>query len=372
MQMTPLLKSLEIPQAGFRVFWHFNVAMLDALCVPLKMIQERIGHALTGSFTLDVWLVPAIANKYLVEALKRMPAARLPDGSAFPTPEYPLEMILWMSSYTGKTDGDADSWIATVSKLSPEQITVLESSEMMEDNVTILCDGIWRRQYDKPEQERDWATAAERLKAVEAAATSIGFPLLAAAAIRTQIVILAEWEDRLEDAVMLADSALGRFERADCRFLILEVTGRQISYKGQVDRAIPWLEQALECDAFLHSLWRRDVLITLRNSKEPSHPKQPSNSQPVQLKSPTALTRTISPSQKLLRNMGSRSGKPANDCPLSWSLKELWTGSCRQLPKKSFGKEPSFGCLPHWCTSAMSCNTAKPAKVTQSQHRPRS
>jgi hypothetical protein len=55
MQMTPLLKSLEIPQAGFRVFWHFNVAMLDALCVPLKMIQERIGHALTGSFTLDVY-----------------------------------------------------------------------------------------------------------------------------------------------------------------------------------------------------------------------------------------------------------------------------------------------------------------------------
>lgn len=29
--------------------------MLDALCVPLKMIQERIGHALTGSFTLDVY-----------------------------------------------------------------------------------------------------------------------------------------------------------------------------------------------------------------------------------------------------------------------------------------------------------------------------
>jgi hypothetical protein len=29
--------------------------MLDALRVPLKTIQERIGHALTGSFTLDVY-----------------------------------------------------------------------------------------------------------------------------------------------------------------------------------------------------------------------------------------------------------------------------------------------------------------------------
>ena len=29
--------------------------MMDALRVPLKTIQERIGHALTGSFTLDVY-----------------------------------------------------------------------------------------------------------------------------------------------------------------------------------------------------------------------------------------------------------------------------------------------------------------------------
>ena len=28
---------------------------MDVLCVPLKTIQERIGHALTGQFTLDVY-----------------------------------------------------------------------------------------------------------------------------------------------------------------------------------------------------------------------------------------------------------------------------------------------------------------------------
>jgi hypothetical protein len=54
-RLTPLLTSLEIPQAGFHAFRHFNVAMLDALRVPLKTIQERIGHAMTGSFTLDVY-----------------------------------------------------------------------------------------------------------------------------------------------------------------------------------------------------------------------------------------------------------------------------------------------------------------------------
>ena len=49
------LKALKIPQAGFHAFRHFNVSMQDSLRVPLKTIQERIGHALTGSFTLDVY-----------------------------------------------------------------------------------------------------------------------------------------------------------------------------------------------------------------------------------------------------------------------------------------------------------------------------
>lgn len=54
-KLTPLLKRLGIRQAGFHAFRHFNVSLLDALRVPLKTIQERIGHALTGSFTLDVY-----------------------------------------------------------------------------------------------------------------------------------------------------------------------------------------------------------------------------------------------------------------------------------------------------------------------------
>ena len=45
----------RIPQAGFHAFRHFNVSLLDALRVPVKTIQERAGHALTGVFTLDVY-----------------------------------------------------------------------------------------------------------------------------------------------------------------------------------------------------------------------------------------------------------------------------------------------------------------------------
>ena len=51
----PFLRALGIRDAGFHAFRHFNVSLLDTLRVPLKLIQERAGHALTGSFTLDVY-----------------------------------------------------------------------------------------------------------------------------------------------------------------------------------------------------------------------------------------------------------------------------------------------------------------------------
>jgi integrase len=54
-KMVPMLSSLAIPRAGFHAFRHFNVALMDALRVPLKTVQERMGHAVTGSFTLDVY-----------------------------------------------------------------------------------------------------------------------------------------------------------------------------------------------------------------------------------------------------------------------------------------------------------------------------
>jgi integrase len=54
-KMRPMLKSLGIPNAGFHAFRHFNVSLLDSLRVPLCTIKERIGHAFTGSFTLDVY-----------------------------------------------------------------------------------------------------------------------------------------------------------------------------------------------------------------------------------------------------------------------------------------------------------------------------
>jgi integrase len=51
-------KELDIQEErgkAFHAFRHFNAGLLDALCIPLKVRKERLGHAYSGDFTLDVY-----------------------------------------------------------------------------------------------------------------------------------------------------------------------------------------------------------------------------------------------------------------------------------------------------------------------------
>jgi len=221
-----------------------------------------------------VWQQPILANKYLLLALAGAATLQLPDGSTLPRGDYPMEVVLWMSGYSAKSDEEADSWLATIAHYTPVQLDTLIKSEMTEDNVTILCDGYWRREYFKPEAERDWNHVARKLDGVDQTASAINFHLLEAAAIRSRIMLLAECQHQVEKAVALAEASLERFESGDCRFLIMEVTGRQLSYTKKSEEAVQWLNRALSCDGYQKSLWRRNVLVTLADLHSLQDPKK--------------------------------------------------------------------------------------------------
>lgn len=206
----------------------------------------------------------ALANRFLIPAINEFNLSSFPTGALeMPRPQYPLEGVLWMTAVSSRSDEDVYSWLEAVSQYSPEQLETLKSSDLAEDNITILCDGVWRRQYDKPESERDWNHATTVMERIENVAQSVPYPLLEAAAIRNRIIILAEWEHRVDDALNLAEVSIARLPGEDCRFLIAEVIGRQLHYAGRSADGAVWLERALRCNAYRQSLWRRNVLITL-------------------------------------------------------------------------------------------------------------
>jgi hypothetical protein len=249
-------------------------AILDALIGQVRGKGWGVAVASSGLAIHLVWRNPILANKYLLLALENYEQARLPDGSTLPPVPYPFEHILWVSAYNCKSDADVDSWLATISRYTPAQMETLKRSDMMEDNITLLCDGIWMRVYRKPEAQRDWGPVKKKLEDVEATARAIGFPLLEAAALRTLVMILAEWDKQLDAALALSESSLKNFDTDACRFLVMEVTGRQLFYAGKPREAMEWLERALNCDAFRHSLWRRNVLITMAELQGADDPRK--------------------------------------------------------------------------------------------------
>jgi integrase len=48
------LAALEYPRCGLHAFRHGNATLMDALAVPLKIKQYRLGHSRAGDITTDV------------------------------------------------------------------------------------------------------------------------------------------------------------------------------------------------------------------------------------------------------------------------------------------------------------------------------
>jgi hypothetical protein len=206
---------------------------------------------------------PAIANRYLLKYLQRPASVVFPDGKQVSMGETSLIGILWATAQYAGSDEEVESWIGTVEQLTPQQIEELDASPFKEDSASVLCDGIWLRDYRKAPGDRDWSRVEALVLRVEAVGTQRGLKTLAASAIRTRIMILAEWRHDMNAAVQLALSSLPQFNSEGDAFLITEVTGRQLAYAGRKSEAIEWLERAHAYTISEHEVWRRNVMITL-------------------------------------------------------------------------------------------------------------
>ncbi len=206
---------------------------------------------------------PAIANRYLLKYLQRPESVVFPDGKPVSMGETSLVDILWATAHYAGSDEEVECWIDTVGQLTPQKIEELNASPFKEDSTSVLCDGIWLRDYRKAPGDRDWNRVEALLLRVEAVGTQRGLKTLAASAIRTRIMILAEWRHDMNAAVQLALSSLPKFNSDGDAFLITEVTGRQLAYAGRKSEAIEWLERAHAYTISEHEVWRRNVMITL-------------------------------------------------------------------------------------------------------------
>jgi tetratricopeptide (TPR) repeat protein len=206
---------------------------------------------------------PAIANRYLLKYYQIPNSVLMPDGKSFDLEDSTLIGIFWATAQYAASDEEVNSWLETVQQLTPEQIKQLDASPFKEDSASVLCDGIWLRDYRKAPVDRDWDRVEALVSKVQKVGANLGLKTLEAAAIRTRIMMLAEWRHDLQGALELTRVSLPLFNNDGDAFLLTEVMGRQLSYAGKPAEAIEWLERARSYPIREHELWRRNVLITL-------------------------------------------------------------------------------------------------------------
>jgi len=258
---------------------------LDAMGLPVEPALDEVarliaeaGHTAWGAVIASGFLAshlyskfPQLSNQFFLIALRGFGVAPLPGGTLIPRPPA-LEWLVWATANAATSDADVESWIDTVRQLSQEQVQQLAESDLAGDNAVILTDGIWLREYTKA-GEKDWGKVEALVERLEKLGEEIGLPILRAAAIRTLIMLRAEFLNDIEGAVKFAEQELARVSDDECVFLIVEVTGRQLAYANRSAAATTWLKRARSIVLSGHSLWRRNVLITLAEEEGASDTK---------------------------------------------------------------------------------------------------
>lgn len=132
----------------------------------------------------------------------------------------------------------------------------------------IFCDGIWNREQAEPKEDRNWRHVKMKLTEIENVAREVDFPLLEGAAIRGRIIVAAELEEQLDVALQISHRALQTLGDDRARFLVFEITGKQLILVDRNDEARPFLIEALQCNGFNDALLRRDVLVLLADIQD--------------------------------------------------------------------------------------------------------
>jgi hypothetical protein len=169
----------------------------------------------------------------VLELLRRtLPTADQTIAEHRGAPEWPREQspeqLLLLLAPELTTPVAVRAWASCWDSLSPEQQVRLKASEYFDHAAVTAGSRVWQTESEKPQSVRRWNDVKDALSVLEGAAIRVNAPVLAAAAIRGQAIVLAEHEDRLPDAEAVAALGLARVG-ADpgSMFLISECLGRQ-------------------------------------------------------------------------------------------------------------------------------------------------
>jgi hypothetical protein len=189
---------------------------------------------------------PALAIRSLARSIR---ASRRVAPDIVLDPELALHTglltMLWAIPTWIKRDEDYEHWFAVVCDLTPDELRQWCTIPLAGQASEIVCNGVWTRTADRPASERNWDSVRKRLEQLQAWARLAGVPSLVTSALRSQIIVLAEYQQHLPEADTLAQWGMEEsYGSPQSRFLIADSIARQHYYFGEAADAIRWFVAA--------------------------------------------------------------------------------------------------------------------------------
>ncbi|MHB8954941.1 MAG: ATP-binding protein [Pirellulaceae bacterium] len=245
-----------------------QVLVADRLNLPLEQVLNELEHLMDEGGDSDKWavFVAALTSSWiaakesLIRGLKFCRTAidlhaevlslvsdirdQLPPSQ--PVEENDRSDYVWLNLSGVQTSTDVLAWLDFLGDLPDEFLDNVFASMHAEMGAIVIADKPWMSEIEKPVDERNWPSVLSVVERVADFAATRRIETLWAAAVRSLIVIQAEYVGEFDQAVELGRESLANdIGNERSRFLINDIVGRQYVYARRNSEAVPWLEAAL-------------------------------------------------------------------------------------------------------------------------------
>ncbi len=247
----------------------YEVKDLDDL-IKQTSIDDAPFLAIT-TVTLIIYCLDLIEfkriNYYLQCTLLFLPQATLPDDPKVECmSESNFEDLIWMIAIKIETIEDLYDWMITVSHLTHKQRNQAFSIEIAEHSCLYIANDFYLREKEKSRDVQQWDLLFVGLQKIVDKSKQLHLELLWACFICHQIIVKAQHLQDLDSALEIAKNTLN--ESSDdyrVHFLIKLYLGEQYKLANQYDKALRWLNEALNESTSSYSRQRMYALLYKSN-----------------------------------------------------------------------------------------------------------
>jgi hypothetical protein len=160
--------------------------------------------------------------------------------------DYSPEAMIWLPGTHIKTKNEFEGWLDAFEKLTEKE----RKQAIVSDGSHLLCSMIFlnmiRAEQAKDVSARNWLQLLSDFEFIGQNAKRLTFPLMYYASIRYRILVLSDSLNKINEAKQLADTNLSGSDLNDeSTFLITDMIGRQLFYRGMNDLALAYLARSV-------------------------------------------------------------------------------------------------------------------------------